>query len=244
MSSPYGPPTGNDPQGWGQQPTYGGGQGQYPNSPAGGFPQPQPGYGQQPYPPQQGGYPQPGYGQQPPQPQPQSQPQPGYGEQPYQPQPQPGYGEQPMPPGYGQTQQQQYPGYGQQQYPGYQQPSGAFPVAEPPKRDHTGLLWTVLIIAVVVLAVVAVLGFAWAPRPGGQPFFVSKVLSQNSVQDGVKTILENDYKDPVSSVSCTETMTVVVGNTYTCQVVTGGQNKQVLITIKTADGQYEVAQPK
>jgi len=237
MNSPYGPPPGNDPQGWGQQPAYGGGQGQYPNSPAGGFPQPQPGYGQQPYP-QQGGYPQPGYGQQPPQ------PQPGYGEQPMP----PGYGqpEQQQYPGYGQTQQQQYPGYGQQQqYPGYgQQPSGAFPVAEQPKKDHTGLLWTILIVAVVALAVVAVLGFAWAPRPGGQPFFVSKVLSQSSVQDGVKHILEDDYKDPVSSVSCTETMTVVVGNTYTCQVVTGGQSKQVLITIKTADGQYEVAQPK
>jgi hypothetical protein len=235
MSSPYGPPAGNDPQGWGQQPAYGGGQGQYPNSPAGGFPQPQPGYGQQPYP-QQGGYPPPGYGQQPPQ------PQPGYGEQPMP----PGYGqpEQQQYPAYGQTQQQQYQGYGQQQYPAYQTPTGAFPGAEQPKRDHTGLLWTVLIIAVVALAVVAVLGFAWAPRPGGQPFFVSKVLSQSSVQDGVKKILEDDYKDPVSSVSCTETMTVTVGNTYTCQVVTGGQTKQVLITIKTADGQYEVGQPK
>lgn len=237
MSSPYGPPGGTDPQqGWGQQPTYGG-SGQYPNSPAGGFPQP--GYGQQPYP-QQGGYPQPepGYRQQPPQ------PQPGYGEQPMP----PGYG-QPDPqqyPGYGQTQQQQYPPYGQQQqqqpYPGYQ--TGGFAVAEKPGRSHTGLLWTVLIIAVVVLAVVAVLGFAWAPRPGGQPFFVSKVLSQGAVQDGVKHILQDVYKINVGTVSCPQTMDVVVGNTYTCQATVSGQSKQVLITVKTSDGQYEVAEPK
>jgi len=243
MSSPYGPPGGNDPQGWGQQPTYGGGQGQYPNPnpnpPSGGFPAQQPGYGQQPntggYPQQPGGYPQqqPGYGQQPP-----PQPQPGYGQQPMP----PGYGqqgEQPQYPGYGQqpTQQQPYPGgYGQQpQYPGYQP---GFPGDAGAPRKRTGLIWGIVVALVVIAAAVAVLGFVY---PG---WFNSKVLDQASVQDGVKRILQDDYKVTVSTVSCPSTMDVKVGNSYTCDVVVGGQTKQVQITIKTADGQYQVAQPK
>lgn len=242
MSSPYGPPGGNDPQGWGQQPAYGGGPGQYPNPnpnpPSGGFPVPQPGYGQQP---NTGGYPQPGYPQQ----------QPGYG-QPPPPQPQPGYGQQPMPPGYGQpAEQPQYPAYGQQptqqqqpypggygqqpQYPGYQP---GFPGEASAPRKRTGLIWGLVVALVVIAAAVAVLGFVY---PG---WFNSKVLDQASVQDGVKRILQDDYKVSVSTVSCPSTMDVKVGNSYTCNVVVGGQTKQVQITIKTADGQYEVAQPK
>ena len=246
MSSPYGPPGGNDPQGWGQQPAYGGGQGQYPdpNSPPGGFPQqPQPGYGQQPntggYP-QQGGYPQ--------------APQPGYGQPP---QPQPGYGQQPMPPGYGQQpsgpiEQPQYPGYGQQQptqqqypggygqqqqqYPGYQQ--GGFPGDQSTPRKRTGLIWTVVLIVVVLAAAAAVLGFVY---PG---WFTTKVFDTNSVQDGVKRILQDDYKVSVSTVSCPSNMDVKVDNTYTCKVTAGGQTKDVLIRVKSADGQYEVDPPK
>jgi hypothetical protein len=101
MTSPYGPPGGNDPQQqWGQQP-YGGAPA--PGTPSGGMPaqggypqqpgQPQApygGYGQQPQPTQQYGQPQPQYGQ----------PQPQYGQppsgefpspyqHPYQQQPQP-----------------------------------------------------------------------------------------------------------------------------------------------------------
>jgi hypothetical protein len=238
MSSPYGPPAGNDPQGWGQQPGYGGqGQGQYPpnpNSPSGGFPA-QPGYGQPAYPQQPGGYPQapqpqPGYGQQPPQ------PQPGYGQQPM-----PGYGqpEQPYPGGYGQQPTQQYPGgYGQQQqYPGYQQ--GAFPGGDPSApRKRTGLIWTIVVLVVVLAAAAAVLAFVW---PG---WLNSKVLDASSVQDGVKRVLQNDYKISVSTVTCPSNMDVKVGNSYTCQATVSGQSKSVQITIKSADGLYEVAQPR
>jgi hypothetical protein len=246
MSSPYGPPAGNDPQGWGQQPGYGGqGQGQYPpnpnSPPSGGFPA-QPGYGQPGYPQQPGGYPQnpqpqPGYGQQPPQ------PQPGYGQQPM-----PGYGqpEQPYPGGYGQQPTQQYPGgYGQQQqYPGYQQ--GAFPGGDPSApRRRTGVIWAGTTIGVILIAVIGVLGWAWSPfRPGGQALFMSKVLDTTSVQNGVKQILQDDYKINVNAVTCPNNMDVQVGNTYSCQVTIGGQPKSVQITIKTTDGQYEVAQPR
>ncbi|HEX4702196.1 MAG TPA: DUF4333 domain-containing protein [Pseudonocardiaceae bacterium] len=235
MTSPYGPPGGNDPQGWGQQPTYGGGQYPNPSSPPGGFPG-QPGYGQQPAGPNPGGYPQqPGYGQPP-------QPQPGYGQQP---QPQPGYGQQPMP-GYGQPppeQQGQYPQpYGQptQQFQGgygTPQQQSQYPSAAPPRR-RTGLIWTVVVLVVVLAAAAAVLGFVW---PG---WFNSKVLDTTSVQDGVKRILQDDYKISVTSVSCPSDPAVKVGNQFTCTVTVNGQQKSVQVTVKTADGQYEVAQPR
>ncbi|HEY7595506.1 MAG TPA: DUF4333 domain-containing protein [Actinophytocola sp.] len=99
MTSPYGPPGGNDPQQqWGQQP-YGGGP--TPGTPSGGVPaQPGQGYGQPPY------------GQ----PDPSQQPYGGYGQQ----QPTQQYP-------YGQPQQQPYGGYGQPQgYPG-QSPYGPPP---------------------------------------------------------------------------------------------------------------------
>lgn len=226
MSSPYGPPGGNDPQGWGQQPSYGGGQ--YPQS--GGFPAQQGGYGQ-PAAPNQGGWPQ------------QPQQQPGYPQQPP-PQPQPGYGQQPGFPqqdqfggGYGQQPTQQYPGaYGQQQqYPGYQQ---GFPGSDQvTPRKRTGLIWTIVVVVVVVIAVVAVLCFVW---PG---FLNTKVLDTSSVQNGVKSVLQNDYKLSVGTVTCPASPEVKVGNTFTCQATVNGQQKQVQVTVKTSDGQYEVAQP-
>ncbi|HEX5401246.1 MAG TPA: DUF4333 domain-containing protein [Pseudonocardiaceae bacterium] len=235
MSSPYGPPGGNDPQGWGQQPAYGG---QYPNPQSGGFPAQPGGYGQQPQAPNSGGWPQqpqpqPGYGQQPPYGQP-PQPQPGYGQQPM-----PGYGQQPdqQYPGYGQQQPtQQYPGqFGQQQYPGYQ-PGFGGDQATPRKR--TGLIWTIVVLVVVVAAAVAVLGFVW---PG---WFNTKVLDTSTLESGVKGILQNDYKINVSTVTCPSDPEVKVGNVFTCQATIGGQQKQVQVTVKTADGLYEVAQPQ
>jgi hypothetical protein len=233
MSSPYGPPGGNDPQGWGQQPSYGGGQ--YQNPQSGGFPAQQGGYGQ-PAAPGQGGWQQ------------QPQQQPGYGQQP---QPQPGYGQQPMP-GYGQ-QEQQYPGYGQQQptqaqypggygqqqqqFPGYQQPG--FPgTDQAAPRRRTGLIWTIVVVVVVLVAAAGILGFVW---PG---FFNTKVLDTAAVEQGVQRVLQSDYHYSVSGVTCPSSPQVKVGNVFYCTATIQGQQKQVQVTVKTADGQYEVAQPK
>lgn len=227
MTSPYGPPGGNDPQSWGQQPTYGGGQ--YPAPQAGGVPAQPGGYGQQ------GGYPQ---------------PQPGYGQPPVYGQPQPGYPQQPQPqyPGYGQKPGEQYPGgYGQQpqpQYPGYQQPGGGFGpdfggFEQQPAPKSTGLIWTIVVVVVVLVAAAAILGFVW---PG---WFNTKVLDQASVQDGVKNIVQNTYKSGnVSSVSCPPGQQVKAGNSFDCTITVDGQQKTVHVTVKDASGQYEVGQPK
>jgi hypothetical protein len=220
MSSPYGPSGGTDPQqSWGQQPSYG--------------QQPPPQYPQQP--PQQPQYPQqppPGYGQPPSYGQ-----QPAYGQQPPPqsggfPAQQPQYPQQP-PPQSGGFQQQPPPGYGQQQLteqPGY--------LTEQPERKRTGLIWTLVVVIVVIIAVVAILGFVW---PG---WFTQKVFDNSTVQTGIQQILHDDYKLPVSSVTCTGTHPVKVGSTFSCTAVIGGQSKQVQVTVKTADGLYQVSQPQ
>lgn len=128
MTSPYGPPGGNDPQQqWGQQP-YGGGP--TPGTPSGGMPA-------------QGGYPQ--HGQQP---QPQA-PYGGYGQQ--QPQPTQQYG-QPSP--YGQQQPSPYgPPSGEFQSP-YQHPYQQ----QPQPKKGGAWIWIVMVVVVLGVAAFLVLG--------------------------------------------------------------------------------------
>lgn len=231
MSSPHGPSGGNDPNQWGQQPR---GAGQYPGTPSGGFPN-QGGYGGQP------GYPrQPGYGQQPGYAdQPQHGQQPGYGGQPqYGQQPgyaQPGYGQQPSYPAqpyYGQPL-----GYGQQ--PGDQQ-FGGFPGTTPPggPQRKSLVLWIGIGGVVLVLAVAAVLAFAW---PG---WLSSKTFDNVAVQNGVKKVLTQDFKiDQVGKVSCPSGKEVKAGSTFECTATIDGKEQKLKITVKNDEGRYEVPQP-
>jgi hypothetical protein len=130
MTSPYGPPGGNDPQQqWGQQP-YGGGPA--PGTPSGGVPA-QPGYPQQPGQPQQ---PQP-YG--------------GYG-QPQQPQPTQQYG-QPNP--YGQPADPYGQPSGQFQSPYQQHP---YQQQQQPKKGGGAWIWVLMVVVVLGVAAFLVLG--------------------------------------------------------------------------------------
>ncbi len=227
MTSPYGPSGGNDPQPqWGQQP-YGGG---YPGTPSGGFPAQQPGYGQ-PDPSQQQ---QQQWGQQPQQQQ-YTQQYPGGYDPTQQPQQNP-YGQQPA---YGQPdptqqQQQQWGQFGQQQNP-YGQP-GYGP--QPPAKKSGAVLWVVVALVVLVVAAVGITGFV---TPG---FFKKKIFDNTSVQNGIVGILKDDYKiADVESATCTGENPVEPNRTFTCKVKIGGKDKEVKITVKTADGEYEVGQP-
>jgi hypothetical protein len=218
MSSPYGPSGGNDPQQqWGQQP-YGGG---HPGTPSGGFPAQAPGYSQ-PDPSQQQ------WGQQP-NPYGQQQPQQGY----------PGTGQ------FGQP-QQGYPGtgqFGQPQYPGgfdpsQQNPYGPYGQQPPPQKKSGAVLWVV--VALVVLLVGGFLVTAFV-TPG---FLKKKVFDNNAVQSGVVSILKDDYKiSDVESATCTGEHEVKPNTTFECTAKVGGKDKKVKITVKTADGEYEVGQP-
>jgi hypothetical protein len=206
---------GNDPQQWGQAPQ------QPPQS--GGFPAQ--GYPQQP---QSGGFPAEGYPQQPP---------PQYGQYPQQ---QPQYGQQPgYPPQYGQyPQQQQQPYYGQQQ-PGqydYGQASG-FGTPVPKSKGGGKLLWIVTGVVIVVVAALGVTGF-WLPG-----FFVTKVLDQTAVQNGVKQMLAT-YGVTADSVSCPAKQEVKAGNTFTCTATVGGKQQQVTVTVQDAGGDYQVGHPQ
>ncbi|GAA4034613.1 hypothetical protein GCM10022247_69800 [Allokutzneria multivorans] len=247
MTSPYGPPGGNDPnqQQWGQQP-YGGGYGQQ-GTPSGGFPQ-QPGQ-QPPYDPNQGQF-----GQQPGQPgqfgqpqQPGGYPPPGYQQQPGQ-QGQPGqFGQQPGQPG--QQQPGQYPGQqqaGQQGYPGQQgqQPGqqgqfGQNPYGAQPEKKKSKMPLIIGIVAIVVLAAVGVTGFI---TPG---FFVSKVFDNTAMQNDVKKMLTERYgQTKTESVTCPAGQKVALNATFECKAKIDGKDKAIPITVKTAEGRYEVGYPK
>jgi Domain of unknown function (DUF4333) len=241
MSTPYG----NDPQQWGQQPQYG-------QQPGGAYPpsgpQPQPGYGQPQQPPQQ-----PQWGQQPPDYG--QQPQPGYG-QPQQPYGQPGqqpYG-QPQDPGqqqygqqpgaYPQTGPQPQQQYGQQpgmpgqydygQPPGY--PGGAQEGASGGKSKKG--LWIGVGALILVVAVVAVLGFL---APG---FFNTKVFDNAKMQTDVQKILTDNYQvEGASNVTCPADQAVKDGTTFTCTVTVAGKQQTVPIKVVGDSGDYQVGAP-
>lgn len=228
MTTPYGPPGGNDPQHqWGQQP-YGGGP--TPGTPSGGFPAPGPGQGgygqpQQPY-----GQPDPsqqGYGQ----PNPSQQPYGGYG-QPQQPTQQYPYGQQQPYGGYGQPQQQ--PGG----YPG-QSPYGP----QPPKKGGGAWIWVVVVVIVLAAGAFGVLGFV---TPG---FLNKKVFDESALEgdNGVRKILVENYNEPaedISKIDCPADQEVKQGNTFECTATIRDEEKTVKITVVNDDGQYEVSTPE
>lgn len=180
--------------------------------------------------PQSGGFPAQGYPQQPPQQQPhygqQYPQQPQYGQQPGYPQ-QPQYGQQyPQQPG-------QQPYYGQQ--PGqYGQPGG---FGAPAKKGKGKLLWIIIAVVVVVAAAVGVTGFV---APG---FFVTKVLDQTAVQNGVKQMLAT-YGDTATAVSCPADQEVKADNTFTCTATIDGRQRQVTVTVQNDNGDYQVGHPQ
>lgn len=179
--------------------------------------------------PQSGGFPAQGYPQQQPQYGQQYPQQPQYGQQPgYPQQQQPQYGQQyPQQPG------QQQPYYGQQ--PGqYSQPGG---FGAPAKKSKGKLLWIVSAVVVVVVAAVGITGFV---APG---FFVTKVLDQTAVQNGVTQMLST-YGDTATGVSCPAGQEVKAGNTFTCTATIDGRQRQVTVTVQNGNGDYQVGHPQ
>ncbi|GGL91312.1 DUF4333 domain-containing protein [Nakamurella endophytica] len=211
--------------GQGQQGGYGqGGYGDQSGYGQGGYGQGQSGYGQQ------GGYGQGGYGDQS-----------GYGQQGGYGQGQQGYGQQSpygQPGGYGQGQQ----GYGQQ-YGGGQPGYGGQGYGQAPARKSNKGLYIGIGALVVVLAVAAVLLFAW---PG---WLNKKVFDNGKVAEGVTSILTsappNGYgQTGVSDVSCPANEPVKQGTTFQCSLKVDGADKQVQITVVDDSGKYTVGVPQ
>jgi hypothetical protein len=212
------PTPGQDQPAWQQPPAYS--PQQYP-------PYQQP--GQQAYAPPQQYPPTEQYGQQPSQ---------DYAQQAY-----PQYGQQPgqQPGQYGQPPGQ----YGQQpgqygQYPQY----GSTETPEGSKRSLALVGGIIGLLAALVVAVVAVLGF-W--KPG---FFVTTKLDVNAAQSGVQQILTDESNGygakNVKDVKCNDgqSPTVKKGETFNCEVSIDGTKRQVTVTFQDNNGTYEVGRPK
>jgi hypothetical protein len=190
-------------------------------------------------------YGQPQYGQQPPQ---YGQPQYGQPGQPPQ-YGQPQYGQPGQPPQYGQPQYGQpgqpgQPPYGQPGQPGQFTPYGQ-PGAEEGSKRSMAAIGTILgVLAVIIVAVVLVLGF-W--KPG---WFVTTKLDVAKAQSGVQQILSdqsNGYgAKNVQDVKCNngQSPTVKKGDTFNCEVSIDGTKRQVTVTFQDDSGTYEVGRPK
>ncbi|SEH76343.1 protein of unknown function [Mycolicibacterium rutilum] len=157
---------------------------------------------------------------------------------------QPQYGQQ-----YGQPQYGQQPGQtGQyEQQPGQfgQYPQYTAPGAEEGSKRSLAVIGTVLgVLAAIIIAVVAVLGF-W--KPG---FFVTKTLDIDAAQTGVQQILTDEANGygakNVKDVKCNDGQnpTVEKGATFNCEVSIDGTKRQVTVTFQDDDGTYEVGRPK
>jgi hypothetical protein len=215
MTSPYGPPGGNDPQQqWGQQP-YGGGP--TPGTPSGGFPSQAPGQG--------------GYGQQPQQPygqpDPSQQPYGGYGQQP--PTQQYPYGQQP---------QQPYGGYGQQ--PGF---PGQSPYGQPQKKGGGAWIWVVVVVIVLAAGAFGVLGFVTPGFLTKKVFDEAALEGDNGVKK-ILVENYNEPAEDISKVDCPADQEVKQGGTFECKVTIRDEEQTVKITVVNDDGQYEVSTPE
>ncbi|ODQ85249.1 DUF4333 domain-containing protein [Mycolicibacterium holsaticum] len=176
---------------------------------------------------------------------PQAYPQPGQYGQPGQPG-QYGQPGQPGQPGqYGQPYGQPPTQYGQQpgqfgQYPPYGQPGGE----EGSKRSMAVIGGVIGLLAVIIVAVVLVLGF-W--KPG---FFVTTKLDIDAAQSGVQQILTDEANGygakNVKDVKCNDGQdpTVEKGASFNCEVSIDGTKRQVTVTFQDDRGTYEVGRPK
>ncbi len=218
MTSPYGPPGGNDPQQqWGQQP-YGGGPAQ--GTPSGGFPAQGPG---------QGGYGQPQpYGQ----PDPSQQPYGGYG----QPQPTQQY---PYP------QQQPYGGYGQQSPGRVPRPVAVRP--PPQKKGGGAWIWILVVIVVLAARSFRRARLRDPGLPEQEGLRPGRAAGRERREEDPRGGLQRPADDIESKSDCPADQEVKEGNTFECTVrpsATTRRSRPCKITVVSNDGQYQVAMPE
>ncbi|MEU8634750.1 DUF4333 domain-containing protein [Amycolatopsis sp. NPDC048633] len=160
------------------------------------------------------------------------QPNPGPWQPPSQPTPQqpgtPGGGWPAQPP-----QHQQYGGgFQPTQYGGL----GAF-AAEPGKKPKSKK--PLLIAGAVVLVLVVGGGAAWLLGA-----FRGNVLEQQSLEDGVVKVLNENYGEPdVKNAQCPSNEAAENGTTFDCTVKIGEQDKKVTVRVLNDRPEYEVGAP-
>jgi hypothetical protein len=130
---------------------------------------------------------------------------------------------------------------GQQPYGGGFQPTqygglGAF-AAEPGKKPKSKK--PLLIAGAVVLVLVVGGGAAWLLGA-----FRGNVLEQQSLEDGVVKVLNENYGEPdVKNAQCPANEAAANGTTFDCTVTIGGQAKKVTVRVLNDRPEYEVGAP-
>ncbi|WP_103353329.1 DUF4333 domain-containing protein [Amycolatopsis sp. CA-128772] len=154
--------------------------------------------------------------------------------QPWQPPSQPTPQQQPPTPGHGQLQYGGgFQGFQQAQYGGL----GAFP-AGPEKKPKSKKPALIALAAVLVLALGG--GAAWLLGA-----FRGDVLDQQSLQDGVVKVLNENYGEPdVKNAQCPANEPTQNGTTFDCTVTIGGQQKKVTVRVLNDRPEYEVGAPR
>jgi hypothetical protein len=142
-------------------------------------------------------------------------------------------------PGGGWPAQPSTPGQGQPYGGGFQPAQygglGAF-AAEPQKPKSKKPL---LIGGVVVLALVLGGGAAWLLGA-----FRGDVLDQQSLEDGVVKVLNENYGEPdVKNAQCPSNEAAKNGTTFDCTVQIAGQEKKVTVRVLNDRPEYEVGAP-
>jgi len=131
-------------------------------------------------------------------------------------------------------QPQQWPGYPQQPTSSY----GGFGAFEPAKQKRAKKPLLIAGIAIVVLAGAGV--GAWQLG-----VFSGDVLDQQSVENGVVTVLRQNFgESDVRNVQCPAKESITTGTTFECSLTLSGQPKKVSIRVLNDQAQYEVGAPK
>lgn len=117
------------------------------------------------------------------------------------------------------------PPYSQPPYGPYLQPPyGQPPYGPPPRERRTGLIVSLVLLAVLVAAAAVVLPRIVAPR----------VLSRSATERDVAQQFE-ERQGVAITLRCDDTMTLRTGAVYHCRGTTA-QNEHVTITIRITDG--------
>ncbi|PMR60488.1 hypothetical protein C1A38_14295 [Verrucosispora sp. ts21] len=92
--------------------------------------------------------------------------------------------------------------------------------------------------AVVVVALVVVLALVW---PG---LLHTKVFDTAAVQQGVLSVLRDDYRLDADLVACPPDQPVTVGSRFSCSAQIAGVPTAITVTVLSTDGRFEVARPQ
>ncbi len=98
-----------------------------------------------------------------------------------------------------------------------------------------------IVVASAVAAgatLVAVLGLVW---PG---FLNRKVFDTAALQQGVLSVLRDDYQLDADLVACPPGRAVTVGSSFSCSAEVAGVPKTITVTVTSSDGRFEVGRPR